>query len=124
MAPDGDAVSRPTKTANRGAPQWPWGAIVVVIGVLAIVAIFAVAAALYSKASDVATAVSPVTGVVAAIVGGYFGIRGANVAQGQANEHLTAMMAATAHGGGEAQAAGAQAGGGQAGGAQAGGGQH
>jgi hypothetical protein len=68
-------------------------------GLVAIVGIFALAVSEYNKASDVATAVGSVSGVIAALVGAYFGIRGTTVAQAQAMEmmasHLTARPQAT-----------------------------
>jgi hypothetical protein len=47
----------------------------------------------YSAAADVVTAVSPVTGVIAALVGAYFGVRGATLAQQKANEGLQSLRA-------------------------------
>jgi hypothetical protein len=61
-----------------------WGAIVVIAGLIAIVAVFIFAAFQYKQASEVTTAVGAVSGVIAALVGAYFGIRGATLAQ-QAN---------------------------------------
>ena len=69
---------------SKEAP--PWGAIVVVTGLVAIVAVFVVAVLHYKNAADVTTAVGAVSGVIAALVGAYFGIRGAILAQGNA-EH-------------------------------------
>ncbi len=65
-------------------PEPPWGAIVVITGLFAIVVVFVVAVLHYSKAADVTTAVGAVSGVIAALVGAYFGIRGAILAQGNA----------------------------------------
>lgn len=62
-------------------PQTAWGAWVVIAGLLAITAIFVVAVLHYKKASDVATAVGAASGVIGALVGAYFGIRGATLAQ-------------------------------------------
>src|SRR5947209_20241212 len=67
-------------------PEPPWGAIVVVTGLVAIVAVFVVAVLHYKNAADVTTAVGAVSGVIAALVGAYFGIRGAILAQGNAEQ--------------------------------------
>jgi hypothetical protein len=64
----------------------PWGAIVVITGLVAVVAIFTVAALHYKQAADVATATAGVSGVIAALVGAYFGVRGATLAQKQAEQ--------------------------------------
>lgn len=61
-----------------------WGAIVVIAGLAAIVAVFVVAVLQYNTAADVTTAVGAVSGVIAALVGAYFGIRGATLAQANA----------------------------------------
>ena len=65
-------------------PEPPWGAIVVITGLGAIVAVFVVAVLHYKNAADVTTAIGAVSGVIAALVGAYFGIRGAILAQGNA----------------------------------------
>jgi hypothetical protein len=62
----------------------PWGAIVVICGLIAIVVIFVFAIEHYKQASDVATATASVSGVIAALVGAYFGIRGSSMAQEKA----------------------------------------
>ena len=62
----------------------PWGAIVVISGLIAIVVIFVFAIEHYKQASDVATATASVSGVIAALVGAYFGIRGSSMAQEKA----------------------------------------
>jgi hypothetical protein len=62
----------------------PWGAIVVICGLIAIVIIFVFAIEHYKQASDVATATAGVSGVIAALVGAYFGIRGSWLAQEKA----------------------------------------
>jgi hypothetical protein len=54
---------------------------VVIAGLGAIVIVFAVAIIRFKAAADVATAVGAVSGVIAALVGAYFGIRGATLAQ-------------------------------------------
>src|SRR4051812_12453846 len=58
-----------------------WGAIVVIAGLIALVTVFSIAVATYDKAADVTTAVGAVSGVIAAMVGAYFGIRGAVLGQ-------------------------------------------
>src|SRR5947209_917904 len=66
-----------TSTGSSGATeassQTPWGAIVVVAGILAIVAVFVVAAALFKTPTDVTAATTATGGVIAALVGSYFG---------------------------------------------------
>ncbi len=72
---------------NKGGKREPpYGAYVVVAGLIAIVSIFVVASAKYGKASDVATATAGVSGVIAALVGAYFGIRGSSLSQKQLKE--------------------------------------
>jgi hypothetical protein len=61
--------------------EWAWGAIVVIAGLLSIVAVFIFAVFQYTTAAEVTTAVGAVSGVIAALVGAYFGIRGASLAQ-------------------------------------------
>lgn len=72
--------------------QAAWGAWVVIAGLAAIVAIFGIAIARFGKAAEVATAVGSVSGVIAAIIGAYFGLRGSSVAQAQAIEMMGAQM--------------------------------
>jgi hypothetical protein len=70
--------------SNGGNPQQPaYAARVVIAGLVAIVIVFGVATARFHKAADIATAVGAVSGVIAALVGAYFGIRGATLAQSQ-----------------------------------------
>lgn len=73
----------PNDPIPPSAPDRPWGAIVVVAGLGALVAIFAIAAFTYDQASDVATATAGVSGVIAALVGAYFGVRGATLQRDQ-----------------------------------------
>jgi hypothetical protein len=56
----------------------------VISGLIAIVVIFVFAIEHYKQASDVATATASVSGVIAALVGAYFGIRGSSMAQEKA----------------------------------------
>jgi hypothetical protein len=62
---------------------------VVVGGLAAIIIIFGVAVARFNKAGEVATAVGSVSGVIAAIIGSYFGLRGSTVAQAQVIEMMS-----------------------------------
>jgi uncharacterized membrane protein YdcZ (DUF606 family) len=73
----GDATPKPK-------PEPAWGAWVVIAGLVAVVAIFVVAVLQYKTAAEVVTAVGAVSGVIAALVGAYFGIRGATLAQTKA----------------------------------------
>ena len=68
-------------TAKTAKPEPSWGAWVVIAGLVAVVAIFVVAVLHYKTAAEVTTAVGAVSGVIAALVGSYFGIRGATLAQ-------------------------------------------
>lgn len=53
----------------------------VIAGLAAIVIVFVFAVFQYKTAAEVTTAVGAVSGVIAALVGAYFGIRGATLAQ-------------------------------------------
>jgi hypothetical protein len=68
---------------------------VVVVGLAAVVAVAIPAIFHYKSAADVVTVLAPVTGVIGALVGAYFGIRGATLAQQQANEGLAHLHAKT-----------------------------
>jgi hypothetical protein len=75
----------PAQEAGASGPRdWAWGAIVVITGLVAIVAVFIFAVLEYKTAAEVTTAVGAVSGVIAALVGAYFGIRGATLAQANA----------------------------------------
>ena len=63
--------------SNRSIGDGPWGAYVVIAGLFAIVIVFVFANEKWDEASDVTTVVSAVSGVIAALVGAYFGVRGA-----------------------------------------------
>lgn len=78
IQPTQQATTQPTK------PEPSWGAWVVIAGLVAVVTIFVVAVLHYKTAAEVTTAVGAVSGVIAALVGAYFGIRGATLAQGKA----------------------------------------
>lgn len=68
-------------SGTRDEPAW--GARVVLAGLVAIVLVFIPALLHYKQASEVATATAGVSGVIAALVGAYFGIRGATLTQKQ-----------------------------------------
>jgi uncharacterized membrane protein YdcZ (DUF606 family) len=70
-----------------------WGAWVVIAGLIAVVGIFVVAVLHYKTAAEVTTAVGAVSGVIAALVGAYFGIRGATLAQSNAESSSVAREA-------------------------------
>ncbi|MHB8242058.1 MAG: hypothetical protein ACYDHN_08720 [Solirubrobacteraceae bacterium] len=70
-----------TSSPEAAKPEPSWGAWVVIAGLVAVVVIFGVAVLRYKAASEVTTAVGAVSGVIAALVGAYFGIRGATLAQ-------------------------------------------
>jgi uncharacterized membrane protein YdcZ (DUF606 family) len=76
--PADESSSADTKT-TKSDPAW--GAWVVIAGLAAIVIVFGIAVLKYKTAADVTTAVGAVSGVIAALVGAYFGIRGATLAQ-------------------------------------------
>jgi hypothetical protein len=69
------------QAARSGRGDWAWGAIVVIAGLVAIVAVFIFAVLQYKTAAEVTTAIGAVSGVIAALIGAYFGIRGASLAQ-------------------------------------------
>jgi membrane associated rhomboid family serine protease len=75
---------RTRKRPRQRNPNGLGGAIVVIAGLIAIVAVFVVAVIHYPKATEVTTAVGAVSGVIAALVGAYFGIRGSSLAQTKA----------------------------------------
>ena len=75
------ATSAAEDPGARVQRDWAWGAIVVMAGLLSIVAVFVFAVFQYKTAAEVTTAVGAVSGVIAALVGAYFGIRGASLAQ-------------------------------------------
>ena len=79
-------------SAQSEKRQAAWGAWVVVVGLAAIVIIFGIAIARFHKAGEVATAVGSVSGVIAAIIGAYFGLRGSSVAQAQVIEMMNTQQ--------------------------------
>lgn len=71
---------------ERGTKSPSWGAWVVIAALVTLAAIFALAQYRYHKAGDVTAVMASVGGIIAAIVGAYFGIRGAILGQGGGNE--------------------------------------
>src|ERR1700683_269568 len=73
------APGAPAPTPAAAAPATPvkpepaYGAWVVIAGLAAIVVVFGIAVLRYSTAAEVTTAVGAVSGVIAALVGAYFG---------------------------------------------------
>lgn len=87
--------------ADPGRPQSLWGAIVVVVGLLAIIGVFAGAMAKFTDAKEIVAVVGSVTGVVGTIVTAYFGIHatanaGTNATNTVANQASTAADKALA----------------------------
>jgi hypothetical protein len=82
----GNTPKAPKK--RSGKKQAAWGAWVIIAGLTAIVIIFGLAIARFNSANQVSTAVSAVSGVIAAIVGAYFGLRGSSIAQAQMMEMM------------------------------------
>ena len=80
-AQGGGSVPPAAAPAEPVKPEPSWGAWVVIAGLVAVVVIFVVAVLHYKTAAEVTTAVGAVSGVIAALVGAYFGIRGATLAQ-------------------------------------------
>src|SRR5579863_1080955 len=75
--------------------QAAWGAWIIISGLLTITAIFGLALLRFDTAADVATAVGSVSGVIAALVGAYFGIRGASLGQAQAMQMMMSIANST-----------------------------
>jgi hypothetical protein len=73
-------------SAAPSVGQPAYGMWVIIAGLVAVVAVAVVAMLQYDEAADVVTVLGAVTGVIAALVGGYFGVRGATLAQQKANE--------------------------------------
>jgi phage tail tape-measure protein len=63
------------------------GVLVVIAGLVVIFSSFAVALVEYSQAADVSTAMAPITGVVGAIVGAYFGVNVGAAGKDKADQH-------------------------------------
>ena len=73
-------------TPPPSVSQPAYGMWVILAGLAALVAVTVVAVLKYDTAADVVTVLGSVTGVIAALVGAYFGVRGATLAQQKANE--------------------------------------
>jgi hypothetical protein len=90
VQPSPDPESHKVKDQSCGCPPtWkdlPWGMFVVMAALLALVGIAVFAIIHYDDPADVATVMSPFTGVIVGLVGTYFGVRGATQAQDKANE--------------------------------------
>lgn len=67
------------RRAGGGEPTW--GAWVVITGLIVILVSFVVAVLHYDNATEATTAVGAVSGVIAALVGAYFGVRSTYTAQ-------------------------------------------
>lgn len=78
----------PKQEQQASVNQPAYGMWVIVAGLVALVAVSVTAIFHFSDAADVVTAVSPISGVIAALVGAYFGMRGATLAQQKANERI------------------------------------
>ena len=72
-----------TNTTKREPAYGMW---VTVAGIGAVTAITIVALIRYKDATQIVTALGPVTAVIGTLVGAYFGIRGSSLAQKNANE--------------------------------------
>jgi hypothetical protein len=72
-------MAEPTSKAGEkktdDSAKWRYGVVVVLAGLFVILVAFVVAVGQYDKASDVSTALAPITGVVGTIVGAYFGVQ-------------------------------------------------
>jgi hypothetical protein len=62
--------------------------LVVIAGIITIVAVFIVAPLHFKTPNDVTAATTATGGVIAALVGSYFGLRGATAAQGMAQQMM------------------------------------
>ena len=65
-------------------PDGPYGMYVVLAGLLAVTTVALAAIFHYSTATQVVTALGPVTGIIGTLVGAYFGLRGSSLAQQKA----------------------------------------
>ncbi len=92
---EGSAGATPrTSTEQPAYAMW-----VVLGGLAAIVVVSAFAILHYASASDAVTALAPVTGIISALVGAYFGLRGASLGQQKANEGVEALARLVPRGG-------------------------
>jgi hypothetical protein len=72
--------------------QPSWAAWVTVVGIAGVAAVAVVAMLHFSTASDAVTVLAPVIGAISALVGAFFGVRSASLAQQKSNE--AAMLGA------------------------------
>jgi hypothetical protein len=66
--------------------QPSWAAWVTIVGIVGVAAVGVVAMLHFSTASDAVTVVAPVIGAISALVGAFFGVRSASLAQQKSNE--------------------------------------
>jgi hypothetical protein len=78
MADSGDSTTTTTK-------EGPYGMWVILAGLAAMTIVTVAALVRYDAATDIVTALGPVTGVIGTLVGAYFGLRGSSLAQQHAN---------------------------------------
>jgi hypothetical protein len=82
-----DNAVQPQKERNTDSGRPGYGVTVVIAGLVVIFSSFAVALVEYSQAADVSTAMAPITGVVGAIVGAYFGVHVGAAGRATADQH-------------------------------------
>ena len=83
MADDSQSRQEPADEPP-GRKDGPYGMYVVLAGILAVTAVALAAIFHYSTATQVVTALGPVTGIIGTLVGAYFGLRGSSLAQQKA----------------------------------------
>jgi hypothetical protein len=66
--------------------QPSWAAWVTIVGIFGVAAVGVVAMLHFSSASDAVTVLAPVIGAISALVGAFFGVRSASLAQQKSNE--------------------------------------
>jgi hypothetical protein len=76
---DEEGQDRHERAEARRVEGGPWAAMVVIAALVAIMVIFGLSILRWDKAAQVATAVGSVSGVIAALVGAYFGIRSSGI---------------------------------------------
>jgi hypothetical protein len=79
--PAAAVAPEPAARAKDITDQPPWGFYLVCLSLLIALAAFIVSVYHYSQAKDVVTVMGVLTGIIGALVGAYFGIRGATYAQ-------------------------------------------
>src|SRR4051812_14965426 len=80
MADPGDSTTTTTTTK-----EGPYGMWVILAGLAAMTIVTVAALVRYDAATDIVTALGPVTGVIGTLVGAYIGLRGSSLAQQHAN---------------------------------------